>query len=106
MMADEQNVQEFPRVLYKHRDPLTVTVNSQEEQDKYIGEGYSLNHRPQEQIDQEQYLKDNPDSVPSKGEPSTSGAEAPEGVEPHEALKESDAHDYKADIVKPEEGTV
>lgn len=56
---------EFPRTLYKHLDPLTMTVNSQDEQDKYLSEGWSLNHRPQEQIDQSEYLREHPEATES-----------------------------------------
>lgn len=91
-MADE--IKEFPRTLYKHQDPLTRTVMTQDEQDKFTAEGWSTQARPQEQYDHEHYLKDHPEATEDHSE------------EHHEALKEEDAHDYKADIVKPEEGTV
>lgn len=96
---------DFPRILYKHQDPLTRTVLTQDEQDKFVGEGWSLQARPQEQVDQEQYFKDHPEAKePAKG------AEQPREFEmEHPSTDDGALHidpqgDHKADIVK-QEGT-
>lgn len=65
-------MEQFPRTLYKHQDPLTMTIASQDEQDKYTAEGWTTAARPQEQIDQSEYLREHPEAV----EPAASEAEA------------------------------
>lgn len=75
---------EFPRTIYKHRDPLTMTVNSQDEQDKYLPEGWSLNHRPQEQIDQSEYLREHPEATEPAVVEEPASEEAPVPEDHHE----------------------
>jgi hypothetical protein len=88
---------EFPRTLYKHQNPLTTTVHTQDEQDKYLADGWSLQARPQEQIDQEQYLKDHTEEL-KKGEPDHDADPAEEKAKEDKAAD----HSFKADIVKQE----
>lgn len=90
---------EFPRTLYKHQDPLTTTVLTQEEQDKRLGEGWSLQARPQEQVDQDQYLKDHPEAKDAE-KPREFAKENPSTDDG--ALHIDPQGDHKADIVKQE----